>query len=82
MPFNKSHCAKGECEKRALQDKIKRLQNERDELYRYVNGLIGLTQLVRGHPFMHDEISSNLKTNHRVVDAAAYLTQIVPPKNK
>lgn len=57
-----------------------RLSKERNELYGYVNGLLGLLQLVRGRDDMPKEIAEVLRTNHRAVDAASYLTQIVPPK--
>jgi hypothetical protein len=57
------------------------MQHERDNLYGYVNGLLGLLQLIRGRDDVNDEVKDVLRTNHRVVDAAAYLTQIVPPKN-
>lgn len=56
-----------------------RVRDERDQLYGYVNGLLGLLQLVRGRDDMPAEINDALRTNHRAVDAAAYLTQIVPP---
>lgn len=55
------------------------IKYERDELYGYVNGLLGLLQLVSGRDDMPTEIAECLKTNHRAVDAAAYLTQIAPP---
>jgi hypothetical protein len=57
-----------------------RLQDERDELYGYVNGLLGLLQFIRDRDDVNAEVKDVLRTNHRVVDAAAYLTQIVPPK--
>lgn len=55
------------------------LRHERDALYGYVNGLLGLLQLVRSRDDMPKAISRVLNTNHRATDAAAYLTQIVPP---
>lgn len=61
------------------QQRITRLWDERNQLYGYVNGLLGLLQLVRGRDDMPTEISTVLNTNHRATDAAAYLTQIVPP---
>ena len=63
----------------AQRDHIRELRAERDELYGYVNGLLGLLQLVRDRDDMPSAISHVLCTNHRAVDAAAYLTQIVPP---
>lgn len=58
-----------------------RLREERDNLYGYVNGLLGLLQLIRGRDDMPAAISEALNTNHRAVDAAAYLTQITPPSD-
>lgn len=52
---------------------------ERDELYGYVNGLLGLLQLLRGRDDIPDEVKEIMRTNHRAADAAAYLTQILPP---
>jgi hypothetical protein len=63
-----------------LEGALERLQRERDELYGYVNGLLGLLQLVRSRDDMPLAISEVLRTNHRATDAAAYLTQIVPPE--
>jgi len=54
-----------------MRDEIERLRKERDELYGYVNGLLGLLQLVRGRDDMPDEISEALRTSHRTCDAAA-----------
>lgn len=59
---------------------LARLRIERDHLYHYVNGLLGLLVLVRGRSDVNDEVRDALKTSHRAVDAAAYLTQIVPPR--
>lgn len=52
---------------------------ERDMLYGHVNGLLGLLQLLRGRDDIPDEVKEIMRTNHRATDAAAYLTQIVPP---
>lgn len=60
-------------------ESVNRLRDERDELYGYVNGLLGLLVLLRNRDDISDEIKDIMRTNHRVVDAAAYLTQIVPP---
>lgn len=62
------------------QRRIARLWDERNQLYGYVQGLLGLLQLVRGRDDMPAEISDVLNTNHRATDPAAYLTQIVPPQ--
>jgi hypothetical protein len=59
---------------------LDRLRAERDNLYGYVNGLLGLLQIVRGRGDMPTEIADALRTNHRAADAAAYLTQIAPPQ--
>ena len=59
-----------------------RLQQERDDLYGYVQGLLGLLQLVRGRDDMPAEIGEILRTNHRAADAAAYLTRILPPTHR
>ncbi len=64
--------------KRAMGEN-ERMRAERDELYGYVNGLLGLLQLVCSRDDMPKEIGEVLRTNHRATDAAAYLTQIVPP---
>jgi hypothetical protein len=58
---------------------INTLTEERDELYGYVNGLLGLLVLLRGRDDVPAEVKEAMRYNHRVVDAAAYLTQIVPP---
>jgi hypothetical protein len=55
------------------------IRAERDCLYFYLYGLLGLLQLVRGRDDMPPAIDDVLNTNHRAVDAAAYLAQIVPP---
>jgi hypothetical protein len=57
------------------------MQSERDNLYDYVNGLLGLLRLIRGRDDVNAEVKDVLRTNHRVVDAAAYLTQIMPPND-
>jgi hypothetical protein len=56
------------------------IQHERDNLYDYVNGLLGLLQLIRGRDDVNAEVKDVLRTNHRVVDATAYLAQIMPPQ--
>lgn len=63
-------------------DEIARLRKERDKLHGYVEGLTGLIQLVCARDDIPVELKRELPTNHRVTDAAAYLTQIVPPEQK
>lgn len=59
---------------------LRRLQEERDNLYGYVNGLLGLLQMLRGRDDVSDSAKEVMRANHRAADAGAYLTQIVPPK--
>lgn len=54
-------------------------QKERDELYHYINGLLGLLQLIGSRDDVSAELKTVLRTNHRAADAAAYLTQIAKP---
>lgn len=62
-----------------LERELHEARAERNELYGYVNGLLGLLQLLRGRDDITNEVKEIMRTNHRAVDAAAYLTQIVPP---
>lgn len=64
-----------------LEAEVARLREERDQLFNYVRGLIGLTQLIRGRDDVPAEVKESLRTNHRVTDAGAYLTQIVKPED-
>jgi hypothetical protein len=54
-------------------------RTERDELYDYVNGLLGLLQILRDRDDVPNNVKKIMRTNHRATDAAAYLTQILPP---
>lgn len=71
---NKAHKATGEL--------LAETGRERDALHGYVNGLLGLAQMVRRRDDCPDAIRDALNKNHRVLDAAAYLTQIVPPQEE
>lgn len=57
-----------------------KLKAERDNLYGYVNGLLGLLQMIGHREDMPADIKNTLRANHRAADAAAYLTQIAPPE--
>jgi hypothetical protein len=59
---------------------IRVILEERDQLYGYVQGLLGLLQLLRERADTSLEVTEIMRTNHRVADAEAYLTQIVPPR--
>lgn len=75
--YHNSGAAAGEIRDALQENDLLRVQ--RDALYHYVNGLLGLLQLICGRDDMPASVRDVLHTNHRAKDAADYIAQIEPP---